>query len=98
VVRNEKLESGEWDEEETISERQAQGTRRRPQWAGGAGDRELRAGASRRKERPAQTLGGGLSTRKPPQPPWNLGSWLISAKGFPPKTQRRGKKAGTSKS
>ena len=98
MVRNGKLESGEWDEEETISERQAQGTRTRPPWAGVAGDRELRAGAPWRKQRPAQALGGALIYTKATQPPWNLGSWLISAKGFPSKMQRRGKKAGTSKS
>lgn len=98
MVRSGKPESGEWDEEETLSERQAQGTRRKPPWAGGAGDRELRAGASWRKQRPAQTLAGALIYTKATPAPWNLGSWLISAKGFPPKTQRRGKKAGTSKS
>lgn len=90
MVRNGKLQSGEWDEEETISERQAQGTRRRPLWAGGAGDRELRAGASWRKQRPAQTLGGALIYTKATPAPLESRKLAHLSKGFPLQNAEKG--------
>lgn len=86
VVGNGKLESGEWDEEETHLREAGPGEMEEVRVGGRSWGQRVQGWCLLGEAEANPDSGRGTSVHgdsgKPPGSPWNLECWLISAKGF----------------